>query len=179
METGKSTSTGNKVTLKYVFDEQTLLQLKSLFKEIDGNQQSSYQNMTSECKLRQIKFSLIRSAKILSFTGKVEKKKVQTDTPGKYITHYLFECYDITPTPSSEVTNDMLAIWECGRRDARTVLNLLSRNITELEIEKITTYQIYARTTELVTEHIKRTVCDLHNYSKISTNNITDTEEIQ
>jgi hypothetical protein len=33
----------NKVTLKYVFDEQTLLQLKSLFKEIDGNQQSSYQ----------------------------------------------------------------------------------------------------------------------------------------
>jgi hypothetical protein len=44
METGKSTSTGNKVKLKYVFDEQTLLQLKSLFKEIDGNQQSSYQS---------------------------------------------------------------------------------------------------------------------------------------
>jgi hypothetical protein len=75
----------------------------------------------------------------------VEKKKVQTDTPGKYITHYLFECYDITPpTPRSEVTNDMLAIWECERRDARMVLNLISRNITELEIEKITTYQIYA-----------------------------------
>ena len=35
------------------------------------------------------------------------------------------------------------------------------------------------RTTELVTEHIKRTVCDLHDYSKIFTNNITDTEEIQ
>ena len=59
METGKGTSKDNKskdnkVTLKYVFDEQTLLQLKSLFKEIDGNQQSyrSYQNIASECKLR-------------------------------------------------------------------------------------------------------------------------------
>jgi len=144
-----------KVTLKYVFDEQTLLQLKLLFKEIDGNQQSyrsSYQNMASECKLRQIKFSHDKESKILSFTGKVEKKKMQTDTPDKYITHYLFECYDITPVPSSEVTNDMLAIWECGRRDERTVLNLLSRNITELDIvcdvqpnSKTTTYQIYAR----------------------------------
>ena len=138
METEKSTSTGNKVTLKYEFDEQTLLQLKSLFKEIDGNQQSSYQNVASECKLRQINFSHDKESKILSFTGKV-------DTPGKYITHYLFECYDITPpTPRSEVTDDMLAIWECGRRDARAVLNLISRNITELAIEKITTYQIYA-----------------------------------
>ena len=159
METGKGTSKDNKskdnkVTLKYVFDEQTLLQLKSLFKEIDGNQQSyrSYQNMASECKLRQIKFSHDKESKILSFTGKVEKKKVQTDIPGKYNTHYLFECYDITPpTLRSEVTNDMLAIWECGRRDERTVLNLLSRNITELDIvcdvqpnSKTTTYQIYA-----------------------------------
>ena len=44
METEKSTSTstGNKVTLKSVFDEQTLLQLKTLFREIDGDQQSSY-----------------------------------------------------------------------------------------------------------------------------------------
>src|SRR6185437_2330679 len=87
METGKSTSKDNKskdnkvkiikVTLKYVFDEQTLLQLKSLFKEIDGNQQSSYQYMASECKLRQITFSHDKESKILSFTGKVEKKKVQ------------------------------------------------------------------------------------------------------
>jgi hypothetical protein len=38
----------------------------------------------------------------------------------------------------------MLAIWECGRRDARAVLNYLWRDITELAIEKITTYQIYA-----------------------------------
>jgi hypothetical protein len=105
--------------MKYVFDEQTLLQLKSPFKEIDGNQQSSYQNIASECELRQIKFSHDKESKILSFTGKVIKKEVQTDTRGKYITHYLFECSDITPpTPSSEVTNDMLAIWECGRRDA-------------------------------------------------------------
>ena len=155
METGKSTSKDNKskdnkskdnkVTLKYVFDEQTLLQLKSLFKEIDGNQQSSCQNMASECKLRQITFSHDKESRILSFTGKVEKKKVQTDIPGKYNTHYLFECYDITPPISrSEVTDDMLAIWECERRDARAVLNYLSRNITDLEISKITTYQIYA-----------------------------------
>ena len=157
METGKGTSKDNKskdnkVTLKYVFDEQTLLQLKSLFKEIDGNQQSSYQNIASECELRQIKFSHDKESKILSFTGKVEKKKVQTDIPGKYNTHYLSECYDITPPISrSEVTDDMLAIWECGRRDERTVLNLLSRNITELDIvcdvqpnSKTTTYQIYA-----------------------------------
>ncbi|HEY7572270.1 MAG TPA: hypothetical protein VH796_12965, partial [Nitrososphaeraceae archaeon] len=97
MKTGESNSTGNKVTLKDVFDKQTKLQLKSLFNEIDGNQQSSYQNMASECKLRQIKFSHDKESKILSFTGKVEKKEVQTDTPGKYITRYLFECYDITP----------------------------------------------------------------------------------
>ena len=108
----KSTSTDNKVTLKSVFDEQTLLQLKTLFREIDGDQQSSYQNMASECKLRHIEFSHDKEYKILSFTGKVEKKKVQTDTPGKYNTHYLFECYDITPPISrSEVTDDMLAIW--------------------------------------------------------------------
>jgi hypothetical protein len=156
METGKGTSKDNKskdnkskdnkVTLKYVFDEQTLLQLKTLFREIDGDQQSSsYQNMASECKLRQINFSHDKESKILSFTGKVEKKKVQTDTPGKNDTRYLFECYDITPPISrSEVTDDMLAIWECGRSNARAVLNYLSTDITELEIEKITTYEIYA-----------------------------------
>src|SRR6185312_9428069 len=149
METEKSTSTDNKVTLKYVFDEQTLLQLELLYKKTGGNQQSSYQsscqNMASECKLRQITFSHDKESRILSFTGKVEKKKVQTGIPGKYNTHYLFECYDITPPISrSEVTDDMLAIWECERRDARAVLNLISRNITELEIEKITTYRIYA-----------------------------------
>jgi len=101
--------------------------------------------MASECKLRQINFLHDKESKILSFTGKVEKKKVQTDIPGKYNTHYLFECYDITPPISrSEVTDDMLAIWECERRDARAVLNYLSRNSTDLEIEKITTYEIYA-----------------------------------
>ena len=113
--------------------------------------------MASECKLRQIKFSHDKESKILSFTGKVEKK-MQTDTPGKYITHYLFECYDITPVPSSEVTNDMPAIWECGRRDERTVLNLLSRNITELDIvcdgqpnSETATYLIYPRVEDIHT----------------------------
>jgi hypothetical protein len=97
-------------------------------------------------------FHMIRSLRFCHLLAKWKRKKVQTDTPGKFITHYLFECYDITPVPSSEVTNDMLVIWECGRRDERTVLNLLSRNITELDIvcdvqpnSKTTTYQIYAR----------------------------------
>jgi hypothetical protein len=139
METEKSTSTGNKVTLKYQFDEQTKRQVK----------------------LRHFEFSHDKKYKILSFTGKVEKKKVQTElegTPGKYITHYLFECYDITPTPSSEVTNDMLAIWECGRRDARTTLNLLSKNFTELDIvcdgqhnSETATYLIYPRVEDIHT----------------------------
>ncbi len=142
METG-STSAGNKVTLKYGFDKQTKLQLKSLLEEIDGNQQSSYQIMASECKLRHIKFSYDKEYKILSFTGKVEKKEVQTNTPGKYVTHYLFECYDITP--NSEDNDGMPEIWERGPRDARTILNLLSKNFTELDIEKITTYQICPR----------------------------------
>ena len=152
METEKGTSTGNKVTLKYQFDEQTRLQLKSLLEEIDRNQQSS------ESKPKHIKFSYDKEYKILSFTGKVVKKKVQTelkDTSNEHITRYLFECYDITNISSSEVTNDMLAIWDCGSRDARTVLYLLSKNITELDIvcdvqpdSKITTYQIYARPDE-------------------------------
>ena len=119
MEKEKSrTSTGNKVTLKYVFDEQTLLQLKILYKEIDGNQQSSYQNMASECKLRQIKFSHDKESKILSFTGKVEKKKVQTDTPGKYITRYLFECYDITPLP--QALKSLMTCWRYGNAEEGT-----------------------------------------------------------
>ena len=56
------------------------------------------------------------------------------DSPGKRITRYLFECYDITITPRSDVTNDMLAIWERDPRDARTILYLLSKNFTELDI---------------------------------------------
>ena len=145
----------NKVTLKYEFDEQTKLQLKSLLKEIDRNQQSSYQNMTSEGKQKYIKFESDKEEKTLSFTGKVEKKEVQTelkDSPGKYVTRYLFECYDITTTPRSEVTDEMSAIWERDRRDARKILNLLSKNFTELDIvcdgqpnSKTSTYLIYAR----------------------------------
>jgi hypothetical protein len=34
--------------------------------------------MASECKLRQITFSHDKESKILSFTGKVEKKKAKT-----------------------------------------------------------------------------------------------------
>lgn len=75
METGNSTSTGYKVTLKDEFDEQTKLQLKSLLEEIDRNQQPSYQNMASEGNQKYIKFESDGEKKILSFTGKVERKK--------------------------------------------------------------------------------------------------------
>ena len=73
--------------------------------------------MASECKLRQIKFSHDKECKILSFTEKVEKKKVQTDTPGKYITRYLFECYDITATPT---LRSLMTCWRYGNAEEGT-----------------------------------------------------------
>ena len=73
--------------------------------------------MASECKLRQIKFLHDKESKILSFTGKGIKKEVQTDTPGKYITHYLFECYDITPT---QALKSLMTCWRYGNAEEGT-----------------------------------------------------------
>ena len=93
------------------------------------NNNHHYQSTISEGK-KYIKFTSDKERKILLFTGKVEKKEVQADfedTPGKYMTRYLLESFDIT-TANSEDTNGMPAIWERGTRDARTILNLLSKN---------------------------------------------------
>ena len=79
--------------------------------------------MASECKLRQIKFSHDKESKILSFTGKVEKKKVQTDTPGKYITHYLFECYDIT---LPQALKSLMTCWRYGNAEEMSASSLKS-----------------------------------------------------
>jgi hypothetical protein len=143
--------TSNKVIQKQGFDEQTKSHFQSLLEEIDLKQQSSNQSTASDEKSKYIKFASDKERKVLSFTGKVEKKEVQIDfedTSGKYVTRYLFECYDIT-TANSEYTNGIPAIWERGTRDARTILNLLSKNFRILEIirngqpnSKTTTYLI-------------------------------------
>jgi hypothetical protein len=65
--------------------------------------------------------------------------------PGKYVTRYSFECYDITnPDHPSQ-----LSIWQRGTKDVRIILYYLSKNKTILEVirngapgSKTTTYQI-------------------------------------
>ena len=137
------------------FDETMKLQLNSLLEEIDRKQQSSYQNTETEGKPRYIKFGLDKERKVLLFTGKVDKKdtlakdyETGLDILGKYVTRFLFECYDITTTQNQE-TNGAPAIWERGTKDARTILYYLSKSIRTLEIvrngqpkSKTTTYLI-------------------------------------
>jgi hypothetical protein len=104
-------------------------------------------------KKRYIKFSYDKEQKRLSFTGKCDKREEQAkdfesghEIPDKYITRYLFECYDITnPDYPSE-----LSIWERGQRDARAILSWLSRNKNVLDVTRhgqpgsmATTYDIY------------------------------------
>jgi len=137
------------------FDDQTKLQIKSLLEEIDRKQQSSYQNTETD-KSRYIKFGSDKERKILSFTGNVDKeerpaKDYETGLviPGKYVTKFLFECYDITTTRNPEDVNGFPAIWERGTKDARTILHFLSKGVSVLEIVRnglpksmTTTYQI-------------------------------------
>src|SRR5690348_5895557 len=137
------------------FDDETKLQIKSLLEEIDRKQQSSYQNTETD-KSRYIKFGSDKERKILSFTGNVDKeerpaKDYETGLviPGKYVTKFLFECYDITTTRNPEDVNGFPAIWERGTKDARTILHFLSKGVSVLEIVRnglpksmTTTYQI-------------------------------------
>ena len=53
---------------------------------------------------------------------------------GKYVTRYLFECYDITNTQNTEVVSGSPAIWERGTKDARTILHFLSKGVNVLEV---------------------------------------------
>jgi len=55
------------------------------------------------------------------------------DIPDKYVPRYRFECYDIT-TVYPQATDGLLAIWERGPKDARTILYYLSKGISALEI---------------------------------------------
>jgi hypothetical protein len=156
METGQSTH--NKVIQKEGFDEQTKLHFQSLLEEIDRKQQPSYQSTASDGKSKYIKFTSDKERKVLSFTDKVSKlelpaKEFETGRiiPDRYVTRYLFECYDITTIQNQE-TNGTPAIWERGTKDARTILYYLSKDIRALEIirngvpgSKSTTYLINPR----------------------------------
>jgi hypothetical protein len=113
-----------------------------------------------------ITFVSDKERKLLSFTGKFDTQDVPAkdfDTgeviPGKYVTRYLFECYDITTSttevggqeknhPNSHHQSEP-SIWERGTKDARTILYYLSKNKKVLEVirngqprSKTTTYQI-------------------------------------
>ena len=53
--------------------------------------------------IKYIKFTSDKERKIFSFTGKVDKIEIPAkdfdtgrDIPDRYVTRYLFECYDIT-----------------------------------------------------------------------------------
>jgi hypothetical protein len=97
-----------------------------------------------------------KDRKTLSFTGKVDKVEVQAkdfetglDIPDKYVTRYVFDCYDITE-PNTQNTNGPPSIWERGTRDARIILHYLSKGINTLEVvrngqpgSKTTTYLFY------------------------------------
>ena len=132
--------TSNKVIQKEVFDEQIKSHFQSLLEEIDRKQQSSYQNTESD-NSRYIKFGSDKERKILSFTGNVDKKEkpakdyeTKLDIPGKYVTRFIFECYDVTSTPNSQEANGLPAIWERGPKDARTILYYLSKDVKVLEV---------------------------------------------
>ena len=139
------------------FDEKTKLQLSSLLEEIDRKQQPSYQSTASEGRTKYIKFTSDKECKTLSFTGKVDTLEIPAkdfetglDIPDRYVTRYLFECYDITTKVNSQDNdNGSPAIWERGPKDARIILHYLSKDISVLEIvrngqpgSKTTTYLI-------------------------------------
>jgi len=138
------------------FDEQTKLKFKLQLEEIDRKQQSMYQNTETKGKTEYIKFGSDKERKVLLFTSNVNKKDVPAkdyetglEIPGKYVTRYLFECYDITNTQNTEVVSGSPAIWERVTKDARTILHFLSKGVNVLEVVRHglpgsmnTTYQI-------------------------------------
>jgi hypothetical protein len=135
------------------FNEETRQNIQAFLEEIDRKQQRSSSQQVAAGKTRYIKFSYDKEQRRLSFTGKCDKREVPAkdfesgqEIPDKYITRYMFECYDITnPDHPSEVS-----IWERGQRDARSILLWLSRNKNVLDITRhgqpgsmTTTYDIY------------------------------------
>lgn len=138
------------------FDEQTKLQAKSLLDEIDRKQLSMYQNTETKRKTEYIKFGSDKERKILFFTGIPDKEEVpakdyetKLEIPGKYVTRYYFDCYDITASRNPDNISGSPAIWERGTKDARTILHFLSKGVNVLEVIRhgppgsmATTYQI-------------------------------------
>jgi hypothetical protein len=149
------------------FDEQTKQKIQAYLDEIDRKrQQLSKQQMSTRTKY--IDFVSDKERKLLSFTGKFDKQEVPAKDfetgqviPGKYVTRYLFECYDITTSTTTTTTEvggqenspnspqSEPSIWNHGTKDARTILYYLSKNKKVLEVirngqprSKTTTYQI-------------------------------------
>jgi hypothetical protein len=147
---------GIEVKQKNGLDEQTKLQAKSLLDEIDRKQQSMYQNTGTNGKPEYIKFGADKERKILFFTGIPDKKdepakdyETKLEIPGKYVTRYYFDCYDITTTGNPDNISGPPAIWERGEKNARTILHFLSKGVNVLEVIRhgtpgsmSTTYQI-------------------------------------
>jgi hypothetical protein len=132
------------------FDEQTKSVINSYLEEIDRKQQS-YQSRSSEEKQQYIRFTSDKESKILSFTGKVNKREEPAtdfdtglDIPDRLVSRYRFECYDITTIYPQEL-DGLSAIWERGTRDAQTILNFLSKDFNVLEI--VRNGQPYSKTT--------------------------------
>src|SRR5262245_55752405 len=108
-----------------VIDQHTKLRLESLLGEINKKWTSSDQGRANDVRIKYIKFMSDKDHKTLSFTGKVDKVEVQAkdfetglDIPNKYVTRYVFDCYDLTE-PDPQDTNEPPSIWERGTRDAR------------------------------------------------------------
>jgi hypothetical protein len=115
-----------------------------------------YQNTGTNGKPEYIKFGADKERKVLFFTGIPDKKEEPAkdfqaglEIPGKYVTRYYFDCYDITTTRNPDNINGPPAIWERGTKDARTILHFLSKGINVLEVIRhgppgsmSTTYQI-------------------------------------
>ena len=99
-----------------VFSQDTRQTIQVLLEEIDKKQQHSSSQQVTAGKTRYIKFSYDKEQKRLSFTGKCDKREVPAkdfesgqEIPDKYITRYMFECYDITNPdyPSGSVAKEM------------------------------------------------------------------------
>ena len=113
------------------FDEETKQKIQAYLKEIDAKHQQQQSSQKTTGYRSYISFSSDKERKLLSFTGKFDKKEDQAKDfetgqviSDKYVTRYSFECYDITdPDHPSE-----LSIWQRGTREARTVLYYLSKN---------------------------------------------------
>jgi hypothetical protein len=77
----------------------------------------------------------------LFFTGIPDKEELpakdyetRLEIPGKYVTRYYFDCYDITTIRNPDNISGSPAIWERRAKDARTILHFLSKGVNVLEV---------------------------------------------